>query len=56
MPSLPLFDLGNPETKSMEISVQGSLGIGNDAVIQVTTKDVVIPSGPITRARAKRMN
>ena len=26
-----------------------------DAVIQATTKDVVIPSGPITRARAKRM-
>ena len=26
-----------------------------DAVIQATTKNVVIPTGPITRAHAKRM-
>jgi len=26
---LPFFDLGNPKTKSMEISIQGLVGIGN---------------------------
>ena len=46
------FDVGD----TLDLRANPSQEEGNDVVIQATTKDVMIPSGPITRARAKRMN